>query len=279
MEQDDLIISIYLCIEETYNHLTADKPLRRGGFAPALTDAEVLTMEIIGEMQGCNGDRAIWRYFRRHWQAWFPKLGAYKTFAKHCANLCWIKQAILAHLFPPVKEAHIIDSLPLPLCHNARAKRSRMLDDVAGWGYCAAKETHYYGLKGHLVINTQGFVTAMAITPPPCDDRQVLWDFADQIKGWLIGDKGYLGKGWQKDMAAMGINLQTPLRSNMVDHRPKWFVKSCMKLRKRIETTFSLLTEQFALTKIKAHDLWHYTSKFTRKILAYNFYILLGEKS
>ena len=86
-------------IEKTYDEITASKPLRRGGFMPALSDVEVLTMEIIGEMQGRNGDRAIWQYFWDHWLKWFPKLGSYKTFAKHCANLCWIKQEILTRLF------------------------------------------------------------------------------------------------------------------------------------------------------------------------------------
>ena len=63
MEQEDRIITVYLMIVEIYADITADKPLRRGGFTPRLSDEEVLTMEIIGEMEGRNGDRAIYRYF------------------------------------------------------------------------------------------------------------------------------------------------------------------------------------------------------------------------
>lgn len=42
------------------------------GFTPRLSDSEVITMEIVGEVLGHDGDKAIWAYFRRHWAAWFP---------------------------------------------------------------------------------------------------------------------------------------------------------------------------------------------------------------
>lgn len=275
MELEDRIIAVYLRIEEIYNEITVLRPLRRGGFAPSLSDVEVMTMEIVGEMEGRNGDRAIWRYFDEHWRDWFPGLGAYKTFARHCANLCWIKQEILRRLFGATDDVHIIDGVPMPLCRKVRARRSRMLKEVAAWGFCAAKDEHYYGLRGHLVLGMKGFIAAFVVTPANIDERQSLWDLTGRIKGLVIGDKGFIGEQWKQDMAANGIDLQTPLRDNMPDTRPKWAVRNLLRVRKSVETTLSLLTEYFALTKIKAHDLWHYTNKLTRKLLAYNFYIEL----
>ena len=244
----------------------------RQGFPPALSDVEVLTMEIVGEMEGRNGDRAIWRYFGMHWRDWFPKLSAYKTFAKHCANLSWIKEPLMARLFHSADDPlHIIDGVPLPLAHNVRAPRSRMLKEHAAWGFCAAKDAHYYGLKGHLVIAHSGLITAMAVTPANIDERSVLWDIARKIKGLLIGDKGYLGQDLQADLATHGIDLQTPLRDNMPDPRPRWAVHTLNRTRKPVETALSVLLDRFHLAKIKAHDLWHYTNKLLRKLLAYNF--------
>ena len=88
MELCDRIIDVYLRIDEVYRELTRSGPLRRGGFAPGLSDVEVLTVEVVGEMAGHHSDRAIWRYFDGHWREWFPGLASYKTFAKQCANLC-----------------------------------------------------------------------------------------------------------------------------------------------------------------------------------------------
>jgi hypothetical protein len=276
MELEHDIIAIYVRIEEIYKNMTADRPLRRGGFAPALSDVEVLTMEVIGEMQGRNGDRAIWRYFDEHWRDWFPKLSAYKTFAKHCANLTWIKETLMDQLFKSADDPlQIIDGVPLPLAHNARAYRSAMLKEHGAWGFCAAKDEHYYGLKGHLVINGSGMITAMNVTPANVDERAVLWDFVGKIRGILIGDKGYLGEALQTELLANGIDLQTPLRDNMKDTRLKSAVHRLNRLRKPVETTLSVLVEHFHLTKIKAHNLWHYTNKLLRKLIAYNFALSL----
>ena len=276
MELEYVITSVYVRIEEIYKEITRDKPLRRGGFAPALSDVEVLTMEIVGEMEGRNGDRAIWRYFDAHWRDWFPKLSAYKTFAKHCANLAWIKEPLMQQLFRSADDPfQIIDGVPLPLAHNARVCRSRMMKEHGAWGFCAAKDEHYYGLKGHLLINGSGRVTAMAVTPANIDERAVLPDFIGKIQGILIGDKGYIGRDLQTDLAAHGINLQTPLRDNMPDPRPKSERHALNRLRKPVETALSVLIDCFHLTKIKARDIWHYTNKLLRKLIAYNFSIAL----
>ena len=41
---------------------------------PKLTDADVITMEIVGEFMGKDHDKGIWRYFRNHWHGGFPLL-------------------------------------------------------------------------------------------------------------------------------------------------------------------------------------------------------------
>lgn len=276
MEQEDRIIAVYLMIEEIYADITFEAPLRHGGFPPHLSDVEVLTMEIIGEMEGKNGDRAIHRYFREHWLSWFPMMPKFKAFAKQCANLCRVKKLILERLFGDKDNIHIIDGVPMPVCHNARAYRSRILYEYTQWGYCAAKDEHYYGLRGHLVLGVNGFIKDFIVTPANVDERSVLGDLIGKIKGMLIGDKGYISQEWKSLLATHDIDLQTPLRDNMTDDRPKWAVKQLLKVRKNVETALSVLIDQFSLTKIKAHNMWHFTSKLTRKLLAYNFKIILS---
>jgi hypothetical protein len=45
------------------------------------------------------------------------------------------------------------------------------------------------------------------------------------LSGLLIGDKGLLSKTRQAELAKVGIDLQTPLRDNMEDLRPKTAVQ------------------------------------------------------
>lgn len=276
MELEDVIIDLYLRIDGIYREIVEGGRLRQRGFDPALSDAELLTIEIFGEIQGYNGDRAIWRYSRTHWQHYFPRLGSYKCFAKHCANLCWIKEAILQRIFSGRDEdIHIIDGVPMPVCHNARAYRARMLSEASAWGYCAAKDEHYYGIRGHVVLGLNGLISAVIISPANRDERSSLHHLKGWIKGMLIGDKGFISEDLRKEMADCGIDLQTPKRANMHDERPKQTVQRLMHVRKRVETTIGSLLEHFQLAKIKAHDQWHFLSKLYRKILAYNFSVMM----
>ncbi len=49
MPIEDLIINVYCCVDENWAALTEGKRLRQRGYAPKLTDQEVITMEIVGE--------------------------------------------------------------------------------------------------------------------------------------------------------------------------------------------------------------------------------------
>lgn len=273
MNLEEIIIHVYLRVEEKYHEVTGGRRIRAHGFAPGLSDAEVLTMEIVGEMQGRHEDKAIWRYFRDHWQDWFPALGSYKNFTKHCANLVWVKQQIMTALCPARDAVHIIDGVPMPICHKARASRCKTLGELAAWGYCAAKDEYYYGLRGHPVINLKGQVIHFPVTPANANERDALFDIIDKLQGILLGDKGFLSQEWKEKLRRHGIDLQTPLRDNMIETRSDSEVKTLLRVRRLVESVIAILTEKFSIAAIKARDLWRLSSRIYRKLIAYNFYV------
>ena len=63
----------------------------------------------------------------------------------------------------------------------------------------------------------------------------------------------------------MEINLQTPLKKNMKDTRTKAYVKSLMKIRRRIETTIGQLAERFEIEKCRCRDTWHLNKPNSKK--------------
>lgn len=272
MNIEDLIITVYCCVEEIVSHAGR---LRERGFPPGLSDAEVLTMEIVGEMQGRHTDAGIWRYFDEHWRAWFPALDSYPNFAKHCANLRWLKESVLSTLFPPTSSLHIIDGVPMPLCHYARSARCKSLKEYAAYGYCAAKDEHYWGLRGHPLMNEQGYIVQCSYTPANEDERNVLDNLPGFIRGIMLGDKGFIGEERRQALLEQGIDLQTLKRKNMKESRSKSFLRWLAKTRKTIETAISILTERFRFNHPKARSIHHFINKTSRKILAYNFAIML----
>ena len=58
-----------------------------------LSDAEVLTMETVGEFLGFSQDIALYRYFRRHYSHFFPAMAQVcrTTFVRQAANLWRVK--------------------------------------------------------------------------------------------------------------------------------------------------------------------------------------------
>ncbi|MBD2179270.1 hypothetical protein H6F42_20310 [Pseudanabaena sp. FACHB-1998] len=81
------IIAVFCKIDELLKEITATQRVRAKGFAPALSDSEVITMEIVAEYRGIATDVGIWQYFRDHWQEWFPDLKSRTTFVRQAANL------------------------------------------------------------------------------------------------------------------------------------------------------------------------------------------------
>ena len=98
------------------------------------------------------------------------------------------------------------------------------------------------------------------------------------VRGWAIGDKGYLSAFLQTELATVGLDLQTPLRANMTDPRPPWVVQQLTRTRRRVETVIGQLTEPFYFEKIRARDVEHLTSRIARKVLAHTLGILMNRQ-
>jgi hypothetical protein len=280
MPIDEFIITVFCWVTQEVEMVTDGVKLRTRGFAPRLSDSEVITMELVGEFLGYAGDEAIWKYFKRHWAAWFPRLGDRTTFLRQAANLWWVKQQLqerlVAALGARTADCHIIDGFPITVCQLARASRSRVLQAEAEYGYCAAKDEHYYGLKANLLIDLRGIVVGITITAANVDERDSAYDLVSVIAGLLLGDKGFIRPQFKADCEAVGIDLQTPLRKNMTERRPRWWLHLLRRLRKRVETVISQLEQRFGLAKTRARDVWHLTNQVTRKRLAHTLGVWLN---
>lgn len=270
MNQEETIIGLYLCIEAAYQDATKGCRLRERGFPPDLSDVEVLTMEIFGEWQGHHEEKAIHRYIRMHWLAWFPKLPHYQNFRRQCANLRWIKERIIEHLWP-ASDMHVIDGVPLPLCQFARARHCRRMRESAAYGHCAAKQMTFWGFKGYPLMRMDGAIHSFWTMPANEDERSVLDAIITRIQGLLLGDKGFQLKEWrQKELAAHGLHLLVPARRNMQNLLPPPTENQLKNLRRRIETAIGQLCERYALNRIKARSPLAFFAAVFRKILAYN---------
>lgn len=282
MSLEDFIITVYCLVVENITCVLNGQKLRSRGCQPKLTDAEVITMELVGEFLGLDTDKGIWLYFKSHWKPWFPGLGSRSNFTRQASNLWHVKQAIQKNVAKQLNaendSLHMADGFPLPVCKFKRAYFSRIFKCIASYGYCASKAETYYGFKGNVAINSVGVISNITFTPANIDERESLWEIVSNIKGLLFADKGLIGEDFQQQLRTeSGINLQTPMRKNMQDPRGKDASPWLVSTRRLVETVIGQLSERFNIEKNWARDLWHFTNRITRKVLSHTVAIFINK--
>ena len=100
MDRDEFIITVYCLVCEHYQAIKSRSPLRRGGFAPALSEEEVITLELCGEYFKLSTDKDLFAYFRTHYVHFFPHLTERTLFVRQAANLWQVKAAMPAPVDP-----------------------------------------------------------------------------------------------------------------------------------------------------------------------------------
>ncbi len=180
----------------------------------ALSLSEVMTIVILFHKSGFR----FFKYFYCQmivpfWKSAFPKLLSYNRFIEIMPRCL---QA-LSSFFHQVKGEDtgicIIDSTKLVVCHNLRIKRNRVFKGLASRG--KSSTGWFYGFKAHLIINNLGEIVNLKITSGSIHDIAVLESLTKELKGILLGDKGYLSKEKTEALAARGLRLLTPSRKNM----------------------------------------------------------------
>lgn len=281
MDRYDFIITVYCLVCEHYQAIRAAHPLRRGGFPPALTDEEVMTIEICGEYFKLSTDKDMFNYFRAHYADLFPRLTDRTLFVRQAANLWQVKAAIQRRLTVVSGQAddpvQIIDTLPLPVCTYTRSGRDRCFKPDADYGHCAAKDLKYYGFKLGLRVARSGMITHFPLLPARPHDIQLLDDLVDGFAGIVPADKGFVDAFRQTLLAErQGVVVITSPRKGMTTTHPLLLLKTCARIRKCIETVGSHLTEHFAIARTRAHDLWHFRHRLIRKVLAHTVGVFLN---
>ena len=284
MERDIFIITVFCLVSEQMNILRKSYKIRHGGFTPALSDEEVITIEICGEFFKHSTDKDLFNYFKAHYQDWFPNLKDRTGFVRQAANL-WqfkalIQQQIVFQADPHFACLQVIDTLPVSVCKWVRGVRDKCFPSEADYGYCAAKDEHYYGFKLGLRVSRIGMITLAGLLPARPHDVNFTTELAASSGQTVLGDKGFLDPFRQHLLEdRYGTRLIVPKRKNMkeqTDAIDKQTSKFLRKVRKVIETVGSHLTERFNLNKIRVRDLWHFQSRLIRKILAHTVAVFLN---
>ena len=123
-----------------------------------------------------------------------------------------------------------------------------------------------YGYKLHAICSLNGIFQSIDMSPASVHDIRYLNDVKEQLSNCtLIGDKGYLSAEVQIDLFNYAnIQLDTPKRTNQKDYRPQF--RLFRKKRKRIETLFSQLCDQFMIKRNYAKSFEGFKTRIFSKM-------------
>ncbi len=287
MDLDTFIVAIYCLIDDLASEVLGERRLRSRGPAPLLDDREVLTMEVVGEFLGIDTEKAIFLYFLRHYQEWFPALGRVHrtTFTRQAANLFKLKELLWRELlYTTVHSAEglsLVDSFAVPVCSFAKAPRHKSFAGIASYGYDAMSKSPFYGMEGHLKVAWPGVIVGASLAPANVHDRWVgEYDLLEGVRegSVVVGDTNYSSPILGESLASYGVSLLAPKRPNRKRDRhpwPSWLTA----IRRRIETVISQLVERYSAKRVRARDLWHLSSRWWRKILSHTVAVHLCQEA
>jgi hypothetical protein len=274
------IVSVFCLIDDRLK----ERCIRSRGPAPKLSDAEVITIEIVGEFLGIDTDKAIHLFFRRHYGEWFPTLGEVHrtTFVRQAANLWKIKEELwqeLLLLAPHDPTFALVDSMPLPACLFARAYRCERFRGEAAFGKDTLLKQTFYGFRVHMRVCWPGVITRISVAPANAHELGVLPELLERSRGVAVGDRNYWSPERREELArSMGVTLLAPYRNKKRDPNPQRSAY-LSRLRYRIDTIFSQLTERYRIKRVWAKDLWHLAGRLLRKVLSHTIAFLLNHRS
>lgn len=243
---------------------------------PKLSDSEVVALSLSAESIGIDSESYLFgKLYTDHCQD-FPSLPHRSNYNRRRRILAPLITLLTQRLSAQLNEhenVFIIDSIPVPVAQIAREKQSKIckedFDTAPDKGYSAVQKNWFYGYKLHMVTSSKGVFHSMDLSKASVHDIHYLKDvkYSGLSTCTLIGDKGYLSKTHQLDLfTSCNIRLETPTRNNQINKER--FEPIFKKNRKRIETLFAQLCDQFMLKRNYAKSVLGLSTRIASKIAA-----------
>jgi hypothetical protein len=249
--------------------------ISRRGVVPRFSDLEVIALSMTAEALSIDSENLLFNKLEAEYRADFPNLISRRQFNDRRKILFGLKEKIrkrIAENIDEFEDTYCIDSKPVELCKLSRAKRNKIgktdFEKAPSTGYCASQDKYYFGYKLHILCGLRGVVHSFDLTKAEVADIHYLQDIKTQISNCqILGDKGYLSSAVQPDLfQTANIRLEVPMRKNQKDYKPQFY--PYRKCRKRVETLFSQLDDQFMMVRNYAKDIAGVFTRILAKIAA-----------
>jgi hypothetical protein len=224
-ELNTLATALYVKIDDTLKAFPDLAPWRpKSGFAPTLSDAELLTLAVMSALLGYTSERRWLRFARAELIGMFPGIPGQSGYGKRLRKSTSLFIHMIRILATDTSlwsdDVWVVDSTPVEC---GRSRETVLRSDLAGWaeyGYCASHSRYFWGLRLHLLCTLGGLPIMFAITGAKADERETLLGMLDaspeivavRSGQTIIGDKNYYGRGFEYELTERDLRLLRPAR-------------------------------------------------------------------
>lgn len=259
----------YERILEVLRKISNDHLLEYQRRRPRLSDLELISLSLTAEYMGIDSENHLFRIL----PVFFINKIERTVYNRRRRRLMDFTNSIrlqLSEIFNEFENYFIVDSMPLEVCKISRSTRSKVCKEAEfsfpDRGFCASQKISFYGYKLHAVCSVGGVFQSVDLSAASVHDIHYLKDIQHQMSDCiLIGDKGYLSESIQLNLfETANIRLDTPKRKNQKYYKPQFY--AFKKKRKRIETLFSQLCDQFMIRRNYAKTFSGFKTRIISKI-------------
>lgn len=236
---------------------------------PKLKDIELIALNLTAEYMSIDSECQLFRELPLGLKNKIERSVYNRRKRKLFFALEFIRNEI-SEKFNEFENYFIVDSMPLEVVKFSRSIRSKICKEEfytsPNKGYCASQKMHYYGYKIHAVCSIEGVFKSFDISKASIHDIDYLKDIKEQFNNCIIlGDKGYLSADCQLDLfESKQIKLEIPMRKNQYNYKKQAYI--FRKKRKRIETLFSQLCDQFMIRRNYAKSFIGFKTRILSKL-------------
>jgi hypothetical protein len=237
---------------------------------PKLSDLELISMTILAEFKSIDSEYQLFRDLQGTKLEGKIERSVYNRRKRKLFPFIEEIRMKIVEKLNEFESYFVVDSMPLEVCKISRSSRSKICKEVEyavpNKGFCASQNLHFYGYKLHAVCSISGVFQSFDLSAASVHDIHYLQDIKTQISDCvLLADKGYLSQTIQLDLFnEVNIQLETPKRVNQKDYKPQFY--PFKKYRKRIETLFSQLCDQFMIRRNYAKTFEGFKTRILAKI-------------
>ena len=257
---DTLATTLYVTVDDLLIQHPEWAPQRPAvGIAPRLSDAELVTLAVIGVLLRFDTEARFLRYAHAHLGPWFPYLPARAGYNKRLRRSAGLLQHVIRWLARDSPswwdDVWLVDSTPVEC---GRSRQTAQRSDLGGWaeyGYCASHSRYFWGLRLHLVATPSGLPITFALAGAKADERDICSAMLSHAQiarqgQTLMADKGYKSGPFEEDLKTAGISLIRPATKTETPRAGKQLLKA---FRQTIESVYDTLKDQLGLQRHGGH--------------------------